>query len=79
MKLRYSELCAQEKLRYIELATKWLRLLSISPNDKIRDHLVANPIYNEEKTFRFIPYLVKIEKRQWLILFETIIEAYNDN
>ena len=28
----------------IELATKWLRILSIPPNDKIRNHLVANPI-----------------------------------
>ena len=27
----------------IGLATKWLRILSISPNGKIRNHLVANP------------------------------------
>ena len=27
-----------------ELATKWLRILSILLNDRIRDHLVANPI-----------------------------------
>ena len=25
-------------------ATKWLRILSIPPNDKIRNHLIANPI-----------------------------------
>ena len=30
--------------QYIGLATKWLRILSIPPNDKIRNHLVANPI-----------------------------------
>ena len=29
---------------FIGLATKWLRILSIPPNDKIRNHLVANPI-----------------------------------
>ena len=29
---------------YIVLATKWLRILSIPPNDKIRNHLVSNPI-----------------------------------
>ena len=28
----------------IGLATKWLRILSIPLNDKIRNHLVANPI-----------------------------------
>ena len=26
-------------------ATKWLRILSIRPNDKTRNHLVAKPIY----------------------------------
>ena len=30
----------------IGLATKWLRILSISPNDKIRNHLVANSIFS---------------------------------
>ena len=30
--------------RRIGLATKWLRVLSIPPNDKTRNHLVANPI-----------------------------------
>ena len=28
----------------IDLATKWLRILSVSLNDKIRNHLVANLI-----------------------------------
>ena len=28
----------------IELATKWLRILSLGGIDKIRNHLVANPI-----------------------------------
>ena len=28
----------------IGLATKWLRILSIPPNEKIRNQLVANPI-----------------------------------
>ena len=28
----------------IGLATKWLRILSLPPNDKTRNHLVANPI-----------------------------------
>ena len=31
---------------HIALATKWLRLLSLSPNDKIRNHLVANAIFS---------------------------------
>ena len=31
-------------LEYIGLTTKWLRILSIPSNDKIRNHLVANPI-----------------------------------
>ena len=29
---------------YIGLATKWLRILSIPSNDKIRNHLIANPV-----------------------------------
>ena len=29
-------------LSHIGLATKWLRILSIPPNGKIRSHLVAN-------------------------------------
>ena len=28
------------------LATKWLRVLSIPPNNKVRNHLVASPITN---------------------------------
>ena len=28
----------------IGLATNWVRILSVSPIDKIRTHLVANPI-----------------------------------
>ena len=36
------------KIKYfvtIRLATKWLRILPMPPNDKIRNHLVANPMY----------------------------------
>ena len=29
----------------IGLATKWLRILSLGGNGKIRNHLVANPIH----------------------------------
>ena len=32
------------KILNIGLATKWLRILSIPPNDKIRNHLAANSI-----------------------------------
>ena len=32
---------------YAWLATKWLRVLSISSNEKIRNHLVANPIASD--------------------------------
>ena len=38
-------LCELLPRRTIGLATKWLRILSISPNDKIRNHLVANIIF----------------------------------
>ena len=31
------------------LATKWLRILSILANDKIRNHLVANAMYKKIK------------------------------
>ena len=31
----------------IGLATKWLRILSLGGIDKMRDHLVANPIHIE--------------------------------
>ena len=29
---------------FIGLTTKWLRILSLGGNDKIRNHLAANPI-----------------------------------
>ena len=32
---------------YIVLATKWLRVSSLPPNDKIRNRLVANPILRD--------------------------------
>ena len=32
------------QLGYIGMATKWLRIFSLPPNEKIRNHLVANPI-----------------------------------
>ena len=35
------------------LATKWLRILSIPPNDKIRNHLVANPIHKRKSEQKF--------------------------
>ena len=35
---------------YIGLATKWLRILAIPPNDKIRNHLVAKPILSHRRT-----------------------------
>ena len=33
--------------KYIRLATKWLRILPLPPNDKMRNHLVANPIVHD--------------------------------
>ena len=33
-----------ERIKHIGLATKWLQVLSLPPNDKIRNHFVANPI-----------------------------------
>ena len=33
---------------YLLLATRWLRILSVPPNDKIRNRLVANPILRED-------------------------------
>ena len=42
----------------IGLATKWLRILPLGGNDKIRNHLVANPIdrttFYGTSTFRII-------------------------
>ena len=42
----------------IGLATKWLRILPLDGNDKIRNHLVANPIdrttFYGTSTFRII-------------------------
>ena len=37
-----------DKLQYscIGLTTKWLRALSLPPNDKVRNHLVVNPVIN---------------------------------
>ena len=32
-----------ERIKHIGLATKWLQVLSLPPNDKIRNHLVVNP------------------------------------
>ena len=43
---------SKKKQRYIGLATKWLRILSLGGTDKIRNHLVANPIETS------IPHLV---------------------
>ena len=44
----------QKSFGNIELATKWLRILSLGDIDKIRDHLVANPIVRESTMFRKI-------------------------
>ena len=39
----------------IRLATKWLRTLSIPLNGKIRNHLVAKPIFqNNQKQFNSV-------------------------
>ena len=35
------------KVYYIGLATKWLRIVSLGGIDKIRNHLLANPILSE--------------------------------
>ena len=40
-------ICTVEFDIELGLATKWLRILSIPPNDKIRNNLVANPIISE--------------------------------
>ena len=44
----------------IGLATKWLRILPLDDNDKIRNHLVANPIdrttFYGTSTFRYLFY-----------------------
>lgn len=34
---------------YIGLATKWLWIFSIPPSEKIRNHLIANPIFIEKE------------------------------
>ena len=40
--------------------TKWLRILSVPPNDKIRNHLVANPIYLKYTQKQRVSSTVKI-------------------
>ena len=46
----------------IGLATKWVRILSVSPIDKIRTHLVANPILL--LCTIIVSYLFNIEARK---------------
>ena len=40
-------ICTVEFDIELGLATKWLRILSLGGIDKIRNHLVANPIVSE--------------------------------
>ena len=44
IKIAFAHTRAHFETCFIELATKRLRILSIPPNDKIRNRLVANPI-----------------------------------
>ena len=46
----------------IGLATKWVRILSVSPIDKIRTHLVANPILLLRTII--VSYLFNVEARK---------------
>ena len=44
---------------YIELAIKWLPILSLGGIDKIRNHLIVNPIFTSTFIFAFTPNRAK--------------------
>ena len=48
----------KQLLAQFELATKRLRILSIPPNDKIRNHSVSNPITRETIDYLRANYLI---------------------
>ena len=43
---------------YIGLATKWLRILPLGGIDKIRSHLVVNPVQLECNYIRMFKYII---------------------
>ena len=45
---------------YIGLATKWLRILSLGGNDKIRNHLVASPIVRKHLTWKTLTNILDV-------------------
>ena len=53
----------------IGLAIKWLRILSLPPNDKIRDHLVAKPI---EQHFIWIIFMFVSAGLNEFLLIESV-------
>ena len=70
---------------FIKLATKWLRILSTPPNEKIRNHLVINPIYVFAYLFSMFCEFYELSRlsifhncikiRSLLLKFETDVEG----
>ena len=62
-----------DRVRYIGLATKWLRILSLGGIDKIRNHLVAKPTYllviksNTQGSLLHKDRVLLVSKMQWLV------------
>ena len=46
----------------VRLATEWLEILSLPPNDKISNHSVANPIYAE----------FELQYKIWVMMYNNI-------
>ena len=63
----------QKSFGNIELATKWLRIFSLGDIDKIRNHLVANPIVRESTMFRKIDNRFNYAKTTNHILYLSVI------
>ena len=62
-------------VRSIGLATKWLRILSIPPNDKIRNRLVANPIVGDFTFSNVAPRDICARRLRATNVFDEILES----
>ena len=59
-------------MKYIVLKTKWLRILSLPPNDKIRNHLVAKPTLPDSSCAVKEDLLIGSIKMKFLLYFQRV-------
>ena len=59
-------------MKYIVLETKWLRILSLPPNDKIRNHLVAKPTLPDSSCAVKEDLLIGSIKMKFLLYFQRV-------